>query len=255
MSCNKFAIIGFSLLGAFALNACNSADDFGDTDEGAALGGSGGVSGSLLESRRLAGVGLTGTGGWTAIIIPYGPGVESLSGDFKNNCERCWIIDTDEGSRLDCLCHGLPSNLSLPCGFATTNGSVLACHALPKGSYARSCRNCAFGLVGGQGQLNCECKDFTGAWKAQPSPLVIPVTGCARVANYDGKLACVAEEGAPCEFPGGSFIRSCANCTMNCDGTPSMSCVCAPSSSASTIAPSSCYDTQVWNRLGELLCG
>ena len=243
-----FALIGLASWGILPVVACNSADDQGGTGTEAALGGSGGAGGSSLQGRRLTDFGsVGGSAGATNMGTNI---VRTLSGDFRSTCEFC----TATASRLDCLCNGQVSTLSIPCGFVTTIGDMLVCNALPKGSYARTCRNCAFNLSDGQGRLSCECKDFTGAWQAQASPLVIPATNCAHVANYNGILACAPEQWDECEFAGGSFIQSCANCTMNCDGNPSMSCVCAPSTTAATIPPWSCASAQVANRFGALMC-
>ena len=246
MRMRKPTAFSFPLMAALAVTSCNSVADLDGAGKGKTLGGSGGARASALVSRRLADVGYVGGAGTAESSIP---------GDFTSVWEPCCTSGIGSTwAELNCLCYGRTSRLPLPCGFVTTNGDSLACYALPKGSYAQSCRNCRFSLVDGQGRLSCECIDFKGKWKAQSSPLVISATNCAHVSNYDGILTCAAETSEKCEFAGGSFIRSCANCTMHCDETPTMSCVCVLSTTPSTIAPSTCENSQVTNRFGTLEC-
>jgi len=209
----------------------------------------------------LAGIDVAGVGGYataqqaqtwypvggTGILPPYIPG------DFSRKCQNCRMRSP---TQVSCECYGRQSVADLPCGYLTAMNGALVCSGMPKGSYARTCRNCTVYNDGSTVSLQCECKDVSGAWK-QATPLSITPTECANVANLDGELVCAPSEvdTDSCQFASGSYAPTCHFCTMSCEGdASSMSCICAPASTSDSIEPTSCIHEEVANRSGDLQC-
>jgi hypothetical protein len=178
--------------------------------------------------------------------------LDTLAGDFRSRCKACNI----KNHRLTCVCDGLQSSLDLPCGFVSVLDRALACTALPKGSYANSCRNCVMHRDNSQVTVECDCAAPDGEWKRQPQPVRLNPVSCVQLTNESGVLTCSKSpvDAGLCQFPNGSYAMSCGQCAMTCDPQTTLTCTCAPNTAPSSIVLQTCPSGSISNADGALKC-